>query len=252
MTMHVVSYNILAQAHIRRDEYPHSSDDDLAAAPRLARLLARVAGMGADLYLLQEVEPDTYDAISAALGAGFAGHYACRPGRPDGCAVLYRTARFSAPEWQVLPFGDRLSIVGQLTCDGRRLTVACTHLRWQRSRTPAEEHLGLQQLTELMDRLPAEGPTLLGGDFNALSLSPPLEAALARGYRLGCRSQRPWDTVNINGRCRKIDYLLYTPGALAAAPGVLPRLRRDTPMPSATEPSDHLPVSVHFSWKEDG
>jgi hypothetical protein len=61
-----------------------------------------------------------------------------------------------------------------------------------------------------------------------------------------CRSQRPWDTCNINGRCRKIDYLLYSEGRLEPKPGTLPQLTRTTPLPSLTEPSDHLPLAVEF------
>ena len=76
---------------------------------------------------------------------------------------------------------------------------------------------------------------------------PPVHAALDRGLRLSCRSQRPWDTVSIGGRCRKLDYLLYTPATLSPRPGTLPRLRSDTAMPSAIYASDHLPVCVEFS-----
>ncbi|MFD4941436.1 hypothetical protein ACFVYE_15410 [Streptomyces sp. NPDC058239] len=36
-------------------------------------------------------------------------------------------------------------------------------------------------------------------------------------------------------------------GRLEPRPGVLPKLFRDTALPSLTEPSDHLPLRVDFS-----
>ena len=71
-------------------------------------------------------------------------------------------------------------------------------------------------------------------------------AALERGMDESCRDQRPWDTCAINGRPRKLDYLLTSSGHLRPRPGVLPKLFRDSALPSATEPSDHLPLRVDF------
>ena len=108
-------------------------------------------------------------------------------------------------------------------------------------------------MRELLAHRDATAPDalwLLAGDFNAISQSAVVAAALERGMDESCRTQRPWDTCAINGRPRKIDYLLYSAGRLAPQPGVLPRLTRDTALPSLTEPSDHLPLRVEFSLCE--
>ena len=102
-------------------------------------------------------------------------------------------------------------------------------------------------MLELLDHL-GPGPLIVAGDLNSLSEGPAVRAALARGLRLACRRQRPWDTCNIGGRRRKLDYLLYRPAHLDPTPAPRPRLRRDDPLPSLTQPSDHLPVAVSFRW----
>jgi len=250
MSFTAVTYNILAQAYCHPDRYPHSSERDLAAGPRRALLLDRIAALNADLYLLQEVEEDALAAILARL-PGHAGEYAQRLGRPDGCALLYRRAAFSLTGVRTLRYRaeEQVALIGSLAQDGHALCAVSTHLRWQPQRTPFDSHVGRRQLAELLEALPEGVSPLVCGDFNALSESPPLSQAMSAGLRLSCRSQRPWDTTNINGRRRKLDYLLYEPAWLSPAPGTLPRLERNTPMPSPSEPSDHLPVKVRFDWR---
>jgi hypothetical protein len=51
-----------------------------------------------------------------------------------------------------------------------------------------------------------------------------LAVALRRGMDESCRSQRAWDTSTINGRPRKIVYLLVSTGRLTPDPGALPEL----------------------------
>ena len=138
-----------------------------------------------------------------------------------------------------------MSTSAVLEIEGHRVGVVSTHLQWAR---PGGSHPGRAQLAALLDALDSEHGWLVCGDFNANSQSEVLQEAYDRGWSLSCRSQRPWDTTNINGRRRKLDYILYRrDGALVPSPGRLPRLERDTPMPSASHPSDHLPVVVDFA-----
>lgn len=246
-----VTFNVLAQAYAHPDRYPHSSPADLDARRRRALLLERVAAFNADLYLLQEVEQDAFDDIAAALPE-HEGHYGQRIGRPDGCAVFVRTARLPIVGLDVFRYTveEQVAIVVAMEQAGRRFIAVSTHLRWQPPGTPPGDHTGYRQLEELLGALPDGVPRLICGDLNANSQSAPISLARARGLRLSCRSQRPWDTTNINGRRRKLDYLLYDPGAWAPQPGTLQKLERNTPMPSQTEPSDHLPVDVRFDWRD--
>lgn len=249
MAFKALTWNILAQAYTLPNRYPLSPPEALQPGPRRQLLLTRLAAIDADAICLQEVEGDSYAAICHLLGPGFHGAFAQKHNKPDGSALflrktLFPTARFETLHYVASDAGyDHLALIAQTEHDGKGLHIASTHLRWQRRDTPLDRHQGRAQMLELLENLP--GPRLVCGDLNALSEGVVIQAAMDRGLRLSCRTQRPWDTVNIDGKCRKLDYLLCS-AEFTPQPGTLPRLRRDTPMPSLSEPSDHLPVTVVF------
>lgn len=263
MSFSVVTWNVLAQAYIKEGRYDHVPPEALLPGPRRALLLSQLQALHADLYCLQEVEPDTFAAVEGALGPDYGGLYEQKRGKPDGCAIFYRRAAFSLSGWEALHFRavepgyDHLALLAWLTsarAPGRKLALVSTHLRWQPDSTPPERHLGRLQLLEILERRDTSSSLwpswLVCGDFNALSDSVVLQAAYERGLELSCRSQRPWDTVNIDRRLRKLDYLLRTRD-LRPSPRPLPKLSRDTPMPSREYPSDHLPLAVDYDWEPD-
>ncbi len=253
----VATYNVLAQSYVKRERYLGSPAESLEEGYRRALLLEHVAALDVDILCLQEVEPAVHEAIVARLGPAYAASYEGKRGRPDGASVFVRRARFSVLETRALHYRARSRGDDQLAllvrCEdaesGRALTIACTHLRWQPREVSPDEHLGRKQLLELLAGYQPDETWIIAGDLNAHSRSCVLRAAFARGFELSCRSQRPWDTTNINGRRRKLDYLLIPTGRLAPRPGALPALERDTPMPSRTQPSDHLPLRVEFGWR---
>jgi endonuclease/exonuclease/phosphatase family metal-dependent hydrolase len=249
------TYNILADAYVRPDRYRGCTAEALAPGPRRRLLLDRIAGLDVDLLCLQEVEPDAHQAIARRLGDGYVGVYAQRRGRPDGSSLFARRACIDLDRHEVLHYqahhrrDDQLALLSHLRIGERRALVASTHLQWCPDDTPDAEHIGRMQMIELLDHVRASDPDaiwILAGDFNATSRSGVLEPALARGLVLSTRNQRPWDTCNANNRPRKLDYLLIRAEQLEPHPGTLPRLARDTPLPSASEPSDHLPLRVEY------
>jgi endonuclease/exonuclease/phosphatase (EEP) superfamily protein YafD len=255
-TFSAVTYNVLAQSFIKVDRYLGCTPEVLDPARRHAALLDRIEGFGADLLCLQELEPPVYATFRERLGATHDSAYAQRGGRPDGVAVFARRSIFGRVEHHVQAFearrngGRDVALIAQVTLDDRPLHVACTHLAWQPGSTQAADHVGYHQMRELLahrDTMAIDGTWLFAGDFNATSQSIVLAAALERGMAESCRTQRPWDTSVINGRRRKLDYLLYSNGRLEPNPGSLPQLARDTVLPSSTEPSDHLPLQVDFT-----
>jgi endonuclease/exonuclease/phosphatase family metal-dependent hydrolase len=249
------TYNILADAYVRPNRYPDSPAAALEPRARRARLLERIAALDVDLLGLQEVEPAMHEAIAARLAASHLGVHAQRRGRPEGCSVFVRRGKLELIDSEVHHYVARsddqqLALIARVELEGRRLAFATTHLQWCPDQTAAAEHVGRAQLLELLDVLDEHARGLdriVGGDFNAVSRSCVVEAALARGLALGAASQRPWDTCNINRRPRKLDYLLYPRERFEPRPDPLPPLRRDTPMPSLVEPSDHLPLRIAFS-----
>jgi mRNA deadenylase 3'-5' endonuclease subunit Ccr4 len=251
------TYNILADAYIRPARYRGCPPQALAPGPRRQLLLDRVAALDVDLLLLQEVEPAAHQAIAQRLGDGYVGVYAPRHGRPDGASLFARRSCMSVTQHEVLHYqthasgDDQLALIAQLRLGTRRLLVASTHLQWCPDSTPAEQHIGRAQLIELLDRMMAidESATwIIAGDFNATSRSSVILAAAERGLVLSAQTQRPWDTCNANNRPRKLDYLLIRADQLEPHPGTLMRLQRDTPLPSLSEPSDHLPLRVDYRF----
>lgn len=246
MRLNIITYNILANAYVKRDRYPHSSSESLDPTRRRQLLLSQIVEMDADVYCLQEVEPDAFDAIQARLPR-HRGALARAEDRVDGLAILHRDTLDAelAPVFEPT-LGRDNSLVAHIA-HFQGFSVANMHLRWRPEETPDDEHVGLLQLRRVLDLCDARPvPWILAGDFNANSQSRALELAEARGHRISCRAQRPWDTTNINGRRRKIDYLLHSAGRWRPEPGVLPELGRRTPMPSTIHPSDHLPLQVTF------
>ena len=246
------TYNILADAYVRPDRYPLCPPAALDPGPRRALLLRRIAALDVDLLCLQEVEPAAHAAIADRLGDEYLALHAPRRRRPDGASLFLRRAALQLDDHETLHYSapgsdDQLALIAHLRLGPRRLLVANTHLQWCRDDTPADAHVGRAQLLELLARDHHDDATrLIAGDLNATSQSCVLQAALDHGMALGAAKQRPWDTCNANRRPRKLDYLLYTRGHLDPRADALPPLRRDTPMPSLVEPSDHLPLRIRF------
>jgi len=91
----IATYNILADAYIKPEYYPHCDPKDFQAEHRHPRLIERVAGLGADVICLQEVEYALFVRLEARLrGLGYQGRWAHKGGgKPDGCATFVRGPR---------------------------------------------------------------------------------------------------------------------------------------------------------------
>lgn len=254
--LRIASYNILADAYIKPEWFPHTPADLLRPRSRHAPLARRIAGLDADIVCLQEVEPDSFNALQSALTPhGYVGVMAQKQqGRPDGCAVFHRLER--SPGHRVHYFSDRLEdgrASGHLALSvdfdvgGARLRVACTHLRWDRPDRPVDQHQGMQQATELITEVIRKAPEALWivcGDFNARPGEPLVQAFEAAGL-LDAYSGRHQPTCNANGEPKAIDFLFHS-SVLRAQPDRLPPLEALTPMPSEQEPSDQLPIAARL------
>lgn len=253
--MHIVSYNVLAQSYVRPDRYVGCSPAHLDRAARLRAVVQRVVGLEAAVLCLQEVEPAVFSALQAALPDA-QGLYAPKHGRPDGLATFVRgleVDHHSVVHFQHADPGfDHIGQLLVLRGPEGRVRLGNTHLRWQPSDTPPARHQGVLQLAELLDALDglpaAAAPRVVCGDLNANAGSPVLRLARDRGLERTVRGDRPPDTARINGRFRRLDWVLVDP-ALVGQERPLPRLHGVGPMPGRTEPSDHLPVQVDLGWR---
>jgi endonuclease/exonuclease/phosphatase family metal-dependent hydrolase len=156
----------------------------------------------------------------------------------DVCEHRYRDA------------SGHLALVVRLQVDGLCLAVANTHAKWSPRGTANAEHFGWRQLTELEEvrsvLVPEADAWILCGDMN-FEPDEPIVAELGRrgfGYAHVGTDGR---TCTTNGRAKLIDYLFYTE-PLVAEPSPPEPLRDDSILPSALEPSDHLPLRADFRW----
>lgn len=229
----VASYNILADAYLRREYYPFTPEAVLDPDRRRKAVVERAAGLDADVLCLQEVDAAAFQAFSARLGEGRL--LRKTGGKPDGCAIFAKGRRV---EWREHAYSDGTGHVA-LAAVAEGIGVATTHLRWD-----AEGRLAESQLAELLDRWVRPGEAwVVCGDFNAEPGSAALRMALGRGMRDAYASGF---TCNANRNARRIDFLLHTAG-LRAEPAPLDPIDGETPLPSEREPSDHLPISARFT-----
>jgi len=257
----ISSYNILATAYMRPEFYPYVNPEHLKWENRKTPLLHKIIALGADVLCLQEVEEPVYSLLEAHLHAqGYAGVYAQKRGKPDGCATFFKkSAKLNLADVKTLHYKDgrggpdsgHLALIAAFVTDTGLLSVANTHLKWDRSNNSEDEHWGWRQLQELLDNgITTVGTWVVCGDFNVLPNSLMIKAILERGFADAYYDQ-PQPTSNSNSQAKRIDYLFYTKN-LTAVPRRLPEIHDLTPLPSDTEPSDHLAVTAIFHQHVEG
>lgn len=243
----VASYNILADSYIRSEWYPRTPAALLQPGARKLPLARHVEALGADLLCLQEVEPGAYAELEGSLRPlGYGGRFLRKAAKPDGCAIFFRG--FELRSQYDLRFADgppdsgHVALMLLLGRKGAELGVATTHLKWG----PPGEGPRFRQVEQLLRERPPCPTWIVCGDFNA----PPEDGTVARMRAAGLLDAfagRPGAfTCNSNGKKKRIDYLFNT-SDLRARPAELPPLDDETPLPSETQPSDHLALLADFA-----
>lgn len=264
MSFSVASYNVLASAYIQRAWYRRTPALVLNPAWRVPALVQYISLLNADLFCLQEVEPVTFVALRSYLGErGYGAEYARKlAGRPEGLAVFYRRTSFDSINTKVIPYNDGAGVtansgyVAQLVLlrhAEKILGVINTHLTWDPPTTAREAQRGLRQvqqcLAEYQNRNAEAHGWLISGDFNVTPESEIVALALHAGMQYPHHNLADVYTCNIGGRARMIDYLFYSAGLTAEASAVN-RIVDQTILPSAEEPSDHVPIMARFDWRD--
>lgn len=239
--MRFLTYNVLCQAYLRRDYYPQASPEALQEEPRRALLLQRLRDLGADVLCLQEVDRVTGSAVEQQF-PGYSSRYLSKTGgKPDGCQIVTSMPVRRWDEWIYRDGSGHVALLAELDWEGGSLWVANTHLKWDR---PGKRSWGWSQMSELLARLKALGATttVLCGDLNL----PPEDEALSLPEAIGLRDAHGGHaSAVVNGKAKKIDYLLISPDLLAFEENVV-TLEDGDILPSLTEPSDHVPLMVEI------
>jgi endonuclease/exonuclease/phosphatase family metal-dependent hydrolase len=243
--MRLATWNVLADAYVRPDWYRAVPPELLNPALRLAQVCARASAIEADLLCLQEVDARTAGALEVTLGAqGYRGRWLPKAnGRPDGCAIFWRS--LDVRDEAALVYPDGSGHVAQ-SAGFDHVRVITTHLKWDAPDSPLETRWGMRQVDALLTSLLGETrPVIVCGDFNVRADDP----VMARLAQAGLRdvfegADRPHTCV-ANGRSAKIDHVVTSvQNARPSAAQV--DVCGLTALPVADEPSDHVPLVIEF------
>ncbi len=261
MAFRVATYNVLAAAYASKRLYARIPAHILDGNYRRSLLPRYLLRLDVDVLCLQEVEADTFAFLEREMSpAGFSGAFAQKTnGKPDGCAILARNDSAAWIRHTRLAYNDgsaggatsgHIAAIASLRVDGRVLAVANTHLKWDPPGQPREALVGVRQIEELIaarSRLePDADAWILAGDFNVTPDAPVVAVLQSAGFHSSHLGE-PAPTCVANNEARMIDYL-FGDAALTASPQAIPPLTPETPLPSAGEPSDHVPVRATFRW----
>ena len=223
-----------------------------------------------DDFWASKLQSDGYDSVWRARP---------RQSARDGSAVAWRTSTWELAASGGFDFGRSLNSKHDRTClfvllrwrrdPSARLLIATTHLARNPDDVEQQMARGFQYGTifrELLAFAAANGavdvPVVLTGDLNAKDCDE--LAGIARALvRLTSAPTHPllWSVMDAptpvttvtEERALRIDYVMYQSTAMQLrGVGNLPQL--STPIPDATHPSDHLPVSARLlirpSWAQ--
>lgn len=253
--MHLVSWNVLADAYVRPSFYPRTDPDLLRPGARTRGIIDLIAASGADIVCLQEAERSLIDAARGSLAPeGWDIHYASKLDKPDGCAILARrdavieTVRTIAYADGAPDRADSghiaLVAIVRVAGHGHRVGIVTTHLRWDPPGTTADARWAVREVAELLrvtrDR---SSPWIVCGDLNIEPDDLAYTMLVDAGF-VDPSAGALHPTANPNGRAKRIDHILHTPDLSVSALPIIIALDDHTPLPSITMPSDHIPIAV--------
>ena len=262
MSFTVASYNVLATAYVPHTRYRRTPRMVLDPAWRIPALVQHVTDLGADVICLQEVELGTFAALKSRLSSlGYAAQYPRKTGgKPDGCATFYRPHEFELIAARSVEFADgdqgqahsgHITLIVSLRMAGRVIGIANTHLAWDPPGILHAARLGYRQALQLLNECQTMAPTcdgwLICGDLNATPDSEIIATLESAGFQYAHAGLTHAYTCKVNSEVKMIDYLFHSCNFRAEPERVL-RISDQSVLPSAEQPSDHVPIVARFSW----
>lgn len=177
----VMSYNILAQSLIRREQYPFSGNS-LKWAIRSPALLEEIGHYAPHLLCMQEVDSARVQWWKQELARkGMDMTFYAREGKAHGCMLAWNKSMFELVETKKILHDDAdqkfQSITGNIAIavklksnDGKELVLATTHLYWH----PDANYERFRQVITLLqeiEKMDCER-IVIGADTNSAPSSP--------------------------------------------------------------------------------
>lgn len=202
-TFRVLTYNVLSEIYTNSQAYPYCPKWGLAWTYRRLNLLREITQYDADILCLQECQADHFEEHFSPYFTrmGYNGIFKAktresmgRRGKIDGCATFYRKSMFHMRESSTVEYNSiahsrtqaqrtlnrclkgnvGLILVLDAVDGSGPIIVANTHLFWDPELTDVklfQVDAFLQELEMQAQRLGADVPIIVGGDFNSEPIS---------------------------------------------------------------------------------
>ncbi|CAJ1452123.1 unnamed protein product, partial [Effrenium voratum] len=273
---------ILTEEEIRRVEEVHREHFDWPN--RKDRLLEVIRDMDVDILSLVECDhyEDHFKPALEELGYDSTWRKRPRPSSADGCCVAWRQGVFEMQAEQSVEFidklcpkegkvyKDRIAVIALLrSCVAKqRVCLVSTHLQ-RNPEDPAQDMLRARQagnavgqvlraLVEFATQNNAlDAPVILTGDLNCTSfgrlrgvantLSLLNREVVLHPFTFDCADVPTGVTSVTMARCMRIDAIVYQSQCLELVDvQEIPDVSPAEPIPSAQQPSDHVPIVAQF------
>lgn len=205
-TFSLVSYNILADCHLFRNDYSFTEAKFLEPNHRLPKIVEELTYLDADVVCLQEVSPNFFNdlLLPSLQSAGYEGTFMKRTDdyNDEGEATFFKTSKFSLVDVHkaslaslvekeletdgvdvhvktaVRNYMDRpeVFIITRLKCNvtGQEVTIGNVHIHWGKLQSPDVQCVQIAStVKEIVSRAGADDfPHIICGDFNSTPNSP--------------------------------------------------------------------------------
>ncbi|HEU0035061.1 MAG TPA: endonuclease/exonuclease/phosphatase family protein [Kofleriaceae bacterium] len=244
----LLTWNVLADAYVRPGFYPNVEPWLLAPGTRTAPIVDYLSASDADVVCLQEIEPRVVSWLRAT--GEWDVEFAPKHKKPDGLAILARRSA-TLDDVHFISFVDgdddtpdsgHIVLCATVRAGGATYELATTHLKWDPPETPIEDRWATRQVCQLLGAFTSIDRAIVCGDLNFEPHGVAYRTLIDAGF-VDPMASALVPTANPNGRAKRIDHILCGP-ALRVRPLPTMRIGDDTPLPSRTMPSDHVPVSA--------
>lgn len=240
MSYIVMSWNILAQEYVRREEYPQDEKTSPEWEDRLHIIHNIIVGIKPDILLLQEVTLDTFEEDFLPLFS----YYDYVIHRKDkkrknfiGNAILWRKDIIQLVKQE----SKTRSIHAKLNIDGKLLCISNVHFSAGVTRKEAER---IKEVISCLGVWQGEDNVLVGGDYNDDFRNEEGITPLFDEFT-GYKSKEY--TCTSRGVPFNFDHILIR-GKIASR-RIAPLIDIiKTPVPNCIIPSDHIPIMSQITF----
>ena len=228
--MRVATFNVLADAYLGYGDYSHVDPNLLKLGARTKGIIQSIDDLSADVVALQEAEEPLVRAL-AETGNWQTFWSPKELGKADGCLTIVKPG-LEVNNFETHAYQDGSGHIMQILRIGR-IAFANTHIKW----APADsiDHVGVGQITELLDQIEMEKSAVIFADSNDRPNGPVRKLVENAGFN-DMFGNMP--TAIVNGEAVALDILAVR----GIASTRVFKNYNVLDIPNNELPSDHIPL----------